>query len=73
LSNEPGSKKAAIPGFTQRYGVHQSVWFVSHPTMESAIKREKCIKEWKLDLIEKDNPEWVDLYTAITGQYSTVK
>ena len=37
--------------------------------MESAIQREKAIKEWKrawkLDLIEKANPEWVDLYETL--------
>jgi putative endonuclease len=70
-------KNAVIPGFTQRYGVHQLVWFESHPTVASAIKREKCIKEWKrkwkLELIGKDNPEWQDLYAAITELNSIVK
>jgi putative endonuclease len=37
--------------------------------MESAIQREKAIKEWKrtwkLELIEKSNPEWLDLYPAL--------
>ncbi|HEX2960077.1 MAG TPA: GIY-YIG nuclease family protein [Chitinispirillaceae bacterium] len=60
-------------GFTQRYGVHTLVWFEIHPTMESAIKREKNIKEWKrkwkLDLIEKENKDWNDLYTAIVSGF----
>ena len=56
-------------GFTRRYGVHTLVWFEQHETMESAIAREKAIKEWKrrwkLDLIEQQNPEWRDLYTDV--------
>ena len=58
-----------IPGFTLRYGVHTLVWFEQHETMESAISREKAIKEWKrrwkLELIEQRNPEWRDLYAEI--------
>ena len=54
-----------IPGFTREYGVKLLVWFEQHATMESAITREKRIKKWnrawKLQLIEKDNPEWRDL------------
>jgi putative endonuclease len=53
-------------GFTKRYGVHTLVWFEQHETMESAIAREKAIKEWKrrwkLDLIEQQHPEWRNLY-----------
>ena len=56
-------------GFTKRHGVHTLVWFEQHATMESAIAREKAIKEWKrrwkLDLVEQQNPEWRDLYTDI--------
>ena len=58
-----------IPGFTLRYGVHTLVWFEQHETMESAISREKAIKEWKrrwkLELIEQMNPNWRDLYQGI--------
>ena len=57
------------PGFTQRYGVHTLVWYEVHETMESAIIREKRIKEWrrawKVDLIEATNPQWRDLYADI--------
>ena len=53
-------------GFTKRYRVHDLVWYELHDSMESAISREKAIKEWKrqwkLDLIEHGNPEWKDLY-----------
>ena len=53
-------------GFTRRYGVHTLVWYEECGTMESAIAREKAIKEWKrawkIRLIEDRNPEWKDLY-----------
>jgi len=56
-------------GFTKRYGVKRLVWYEFHGNMESAILREKRIKNWKrawkLNLIEKDNPEWQDLYEQI--------
>jgi len=58
-----------VAGFTKRYAVHTLVWFELHETMESAIAREKAIKEWrrawKLDLIEAANPQWRDLYSDI--------
>ena len=58
-----------VDSFTKRYGVHALVWFEQHATMESAIAREKAIKEWKrrwkLDLIEHQNPEWRDLYPGV--------
>jgi len=59
-------KNDLVPGFTQRYEIHTLVWFEQHETMESAITREKAIKEWKrqwkLELIEQLNPKWRDLY-----------
>ena len=59
-------KNDLAPGFTKRYRVHDLVWYELHDSMESAICREKAIKEWKrqwkLDLIEHGNPEWKDLY-----------
>ena len=59
-------KNDLAEGFTKRYDVHSLVWRESHDTMECAIAREKALKEWKrrrkLKLIEKDNPEWRDLY-----------
>ena len=36
-----------VEGFTERYGVHNLVWYEPHETMESAIQREKLLKEWK--------------------------
>ncbi|MFT3850574.1 MAG: GIY-YIG nuclease family protein [Propionivibrio sp.] len=56
-------------GFTQKYRVHTLVWYEAHATMESAIGREKVVKEWKrawkLELIEASNPDWRDLYEEI--------
>jgi putative endonuclease len=56
-------------GFTKTYKVHDLVWYEIHETIEAAIKREKQLKEWKrqwkIDLIEKVNPYWNDLYVNI--------
>ena len=62
-------KNKVVAGFTKRYGVHDLVWYELHDSMESAITREKAIKEWKrqwkLELIERMNPEWKDLYPEL--------
>jgi len=55
-----------VRGFTARYGVDRLVWFEAHDSADVAMLREKQIKEWKRDwkinLIERDNPRWIDLY-----------
>jgi len=55
-----------VEGFTRKYGVHDLVWYEQHEDMLTAIAREKALKEWqrawKLELIEKMNPGWKDLY-----------
>ena len=62
-------RTGAIPGFTRQYGVRSLVWFEQHPGMREAIEREKAIKhwrrEWKIALIQRNNPEWRDLYPRI--------
>jgi putative endonuclease len=62
-------KNNLAAGFTKKYGIHTLVWFEVHETMESAIAREKAIKEWrrdwKISLIETGNPSWSDLYESI--------
>ena len=54
-----------VRGFTREYAIKLLVWFEQHSTMDSAIVREKRIKKWnrawKLELIERENPEWRDL------------
>jgi putative endonuclease len=60
-----------IEGFTKRYGVHRLVWFEEYGDVGFAIAREKQIKgwnrAWKIRLIEKENPDWTDLYFSILG------
>jgi putative endonuclease len=62
-------KNNLVEGFTKRYRVHNLVWYELHENMESAILREKTLKEWKrmwkLELIERSNPDWNDLYNTI--------
>jgi putative endonuclease len=62
-------KEDLADGFTKRYGVHTLVWYELHDSMEVAIRREKTIKgwkrRWKLELIEKQNPGWRDLYDEV--------
>ena len=59
-------KNDLFEGFTQKYGVHNLVYFEQCEDMTVAIAREKQIKKWrrswKLNLIEAKNPEWLDLY-----------
>jgi putative endonuclease len=62
-------KTQAVRGFTSRYHVHRLVWFERHDDPLIAITREKELKkwrrEWKVNLIEQSNPDWVDLYDSI--------
>jgi putative endonuclease len=62
-------KNSMVSGFTKKYNLNQLVWYELHENMESAILREKRLKEykrsWKLKLIENMNPDWQDLYDSI--------
>ena len=62
-------KTNVVAGFTQKYKVHDLVYFEETQDVISAITREKQIKKWnrkwKLALIEKGNPEWQDLYESL--------
>jgi putative endonuclease len=62
-------KNDLVEGFTKRYRVHKLVWYEMCGSMEAAIAREKAMKEWKrrwkIELIEKCNPEWRDFYQDI--------
>jgi len=59
-------RQGIVPGFTKQYGVKLLVWYEQHETRESALLRERQMKKWnrrwKLELIEKMNPTWRDLY-----------
>ena len=58
-------KNHAIPGFTSRYHVHRLVWFDETSDVREAVRRErqmkKWMREWKVNLIERTNPGWLDL------------
>jgi putative endonuclease len=60
-------KHGTVVGFTQKYGVKMLVWFQYYDSMQQAIAEEKRLKEWKrvwkLELIEKLNPDWRDLFS----------
>lgn len=57
--------------FTSRYKVHTLVWYEQFADIREAIQREKTMNEWprawKTNLIERDNPHWVDLYPSLPG------
>jgi putative endonuclease len=63
-------KSDLVEGFTKRYAVHQLVYYELHGDMVTAISREKQIKKWnrtwKLELIEKYNSDWNDLWDQLT-------
>ena len=62
-------KNDVFEGFTKKYGVHLLVYYEQHEDMENAIIREKRLKkwnrEWKIRLIEENNPNWNDLYDSL--------
>lgn len=59
-------RNKTFAGFTAKYDVDLLVWFEVHETREAAFRRERQIKkwnrDWKLQMIEKENPNWLDLY-----------
>jgi putative endonuclease len=59
-----------IPGFTQIHGVKTLVWYEVHESRESAFMRERQMKKWnrawKLELIERENPGWRDLWDELS-------
>ena len=62
-------KSSIIDGFTKKYNIHKLVYYEISDDIESAIRREKQLKKWnrkwKLELIEKNNPKWKDLYFGL--------
>lgn len=59
-------REGAVPGFAKKHGCKRIVYWESFEVMTNAIQREKSLKrwprEWKTNLIERDNPDWADLY-----------
>jgi putative endonuclease len=62
-------KSGFVEGFTKKYNVKDLVYVETYPTPEEAIHREKCLKkwkrDWKIELIEGQNPLWNDLYPSL--------
>ncbi|MFI4975390.1 MAG: GIY-YIG nuclease family protein [Caulobacterales bacterium] len=58
-------------GFTARYNVTRLVWYEMHDSRDGAYRRERQLKKWnrawKLELIERFNPEWRDLFEDLGG------
>jgi putative endonuclease len=64
-------RTGAFAGHTAQYRIHKLVYYETHPTMMTAIRREKQLKRWnrpwKIELIEQQNPEWRDLWPNVGG------
>jgi len=62
-------REKITPGFTAKYSVNRLVWFDQTDSIEAAIQHEKRLKHWqrawKIEMIEKTNPQWVDLYASL--------
>ena len=64
-------REGFVAGFTKRHGVKRLVYFETYDQVEPAIQREKTMKrwprEWKINQIERENPNWEDLYEGLSG------
>lgn len=62
-------RTSTVDGFTQRHHVHNLVYYEQFSTLQDSIAREKQLKnwkrEWKIEMIEKNNPGWLDLYDTL--------
>ena len=58
-------KEKSFKGFTAKHGVDKLVWYEMHDTRDGAFARERAMKkwnrQWKIEVIEKENPCWEDL------------
>ena len=67
-------REKLLKGFTSRYNLDKLVWFETHDCIETAIAAEKKLKnlprQKKIDIIERSNPQWLDLYAELTGERS---
>ena len=64
-------RNEVVPSFTREHQYHLMVYFEEHQDIRRAMQRERNVKhwvrDWKVELIEKGNPEWDDLYGLIVG------
>jgi putative endonuclease len=64
-------KEGLVEGFSKRYAVKMLVYFEETPDVRGALQRERNLKHWsrawKIALIEKQNPGWLDLYDSIVA------
>ena len=64
-------RQGVVDGFSKKYNTRRLVYYELHGDMYAAISREKQIKkwrrQWKLNLIEGLNPQWLDLWNEISG------
>lgn len=65
-------REGRLEGFTRRWGLTRLVWYEPHESVVAAIRKEKLIKsyprDWKINLIERMNPRWEDLYPALVPE-----
>ena len=65
-------KDEIVEGFTQKYKTKKLVYYEWFTDVNAAISKEKQLKDWqrkwKIELIEKDNPRWRDLYDDLIGK-----
>lgn len=62
-------RNGLVDGFTKEHGCHLLVWFEVHDDLQEARRRELRMKKWKrawkIELIERDNPQWKDLFETL--------
>jgi putative endonuclease len=64
-------KTGVLRGFSKQYGIKMLVWYEQHDTRVGALTRERQMKKWnrawKIELIEKMNSSWSDLYEGLAS------
>ena len=65
------TSRGTVEGFTKTYKVDRLVYYELYESIEAALLRERQMKKWnrkwKIELIEKENPDWIDLYPQIAN------
>jgi len=64
-------REGLADGFTERHGVKHLVYYEVYDQIDRALQREKNMKHWsrawKVALIERENPQWIDLWDGLSG------